>query len=510
MNKIILFYPLVDKNRQIPNLPFSVLNLERMLRDNPVEVIVIDERIQPDYFSIIDSNRNDLILAGVSVMIGYQMISGKKFSAYIKENTNAGIVWGGWFPNVLPEIALSEKYVDYIIHGQGEYPFRKLVLALLNNELFENIEGLGYKKNEEIFINELHPVVNENEFPLIDFTKIDINKIIEINGAHENSIRSLNYIATIGCPYNCTFCCLTTIWGQKTFSKDVATIIADLELFTKNYRVFKISFDDDHFFGNRSFVIELCNQIIDKNIIIEWEANAHIGTFLKNYSADDLKIIYRAGCRSIRFGAESGDQGILDRIRKKTTVQNCIDVAKLLKLYNIKCVMYIMVAFPWDPDKDFSMTLDLISKVKLINKSLEVGINFFVPLPKTPLYEESIKYGFQKFESFDQITQFISNTYTAPWWKRNYRKELHDFIWLYFKYSNPGHYKSKDKKIKFIDYVVNKLFYPLCYLRLKYNYRKFRIDAKVYFFLKRIFNFITKNKFADDSEAMARSRSWRR
>jgi hypothetical protein len=61
-----------------------------------------------------------------------------------------------------------------------------------------------------------------------------------------------------------------------------------------------------------------------------------------------------------------------------------------------------------------------------------------------------------------------------------------------------------------LSFLVNKFFYPICYLRLKFNFRKLRFDAYLYFCLKKLFNFITSNKYADDSEAMARSRSWRR
>ncbi len=510
MKKILLFYPLVDKNRQVPNLPFSVLNLERMVRDLPVEVIIIDARINPDYKSIVDKHKDDIIVAGISAMIGYQIVAGREISYYIKENTNAKVVWGGWFVNVLPELALKEDFIDLIVHGQGEIPFQKLIEVIVYDKSYNDIKGIGYKINNKIIINEQFPIVNENEFKPIDFPQIDLMKIIAINGLGDNNQGSLNYIATIGCPYNCTFCCLATIWRQKTFTKEISTIIYDLKLFVNEYNVTKIAFDDDHFFGKKSFVIQLCEQILEQGIVFEWEGNAHIGTFLKSYSSEDLDLFYKSGCRSIRFGAESGDQEVLDRVNKKITVENCYEVAALLKKHNIKCVMYIMVAFPWNPDKDFKLTLKMVGKAKIINNTMEAGINFFVPLPKTPLYEVGIEYGFKKFESFDQIVEFIGCQYVAPWWNKNYRKELYDFIWFYFKYANPNHYKTKDPEVRFLNYLVNKFYYPICYMRLKMNFRKFRIDARIYFFMKKIFNSITNGKYSDDAESMARSRSWRR
>ncbi|MDD2634978.1 MAG: radical SAM protein [Bacteroidales bacterium] len=507
---IVLFYPLVDPDRQIPNLPFSVLNIARMIDGLSLDVIIIDERIIPDYEQKLLKIKDDILLVGVSAMIGYQMVSGKKFSLFCKNVLDVPVVWGGWFVNVLPEIALKESFIDFVVHGQGEYPFRELVIAILNHKEYDKINGIGFNDSGRIVVNPQHQISDEKQFPKIDFSLIDIKKIAEINKSDHNSFGSINYIATIGCPYNCTFCCLATVWGQKTYSKDVSVILSDIKNFYENHNIRKISFDDDHFFGKRNFVIELCTRIVDENIDIEWEANAHIGTFLNNYSDEDIILIRRSGCRSIRFGAESGDQEVLTTIKKKIKVDNSFQVAELLKKHHIKFVMYIMVAFPWNPDKDFKLTLNMVGQAKIINSDLEAGINFFVPLPKTPLYAEGIKYGFKAFEDFQQIVDFIATDYSAPWWKRNYREELHDFLWLYFKYANPKHYKSKDKKIKFINYIVNKAFYPICVLRLKFNFRKVRIDARFYFLLKRLFNWITLNKYADDREAMARTRSWRR
>ncbi len=509
-NTIILFYPLVDKYSMIPNLPFSIMNLERMVRDLPVRTILIDERIQPDYFSEIEKHKDSILFVGVSAMCGYQMISGRSFSKNVREITDAKIVWGGWFSSVSPELAINEPFIDYIICGQGEIPFRKVTEALLYNTELKTIEGLGFKTDKGIHINEPPPVVNDKTFPEINFEAIDINKIIEINGCTDLHSRSLNYISNSGCPYNCTFCCLPSVWGQKSFSKDLDIVTNDLKKLNTEYEVFKIGFNDDNFFSKHSFVMSLCQNLIKNKTNFEWEANAHIEYFLNNYSVEDINTLYDAGCRSIKFGVESGDQTVLDKINKKTSIGSCLKVAELLSHFKIKCVFYIMIAFPWNPDKDFKLTLNFLSRAKLINPRLETGINFFIPLPKTPLYEEAINYGFPPFTSFDNMVEFISTPFVAPWWRKNYRNELHDFLWFYFKYANPHHYKIKNVKIRKLDFIVNKFFYPVCWLRLKTKCRKFRLDARLYFLGKRIFDKITNNKFADNAEVIGRCKSWNR
>ncbi len=502
---ILLFFPLTDVQNQMPNLPFALLNLERMVRDLEVEVVLIDEKINRNYTQIIDNYKDQLLFVGISVMIGYQMISAIKCSKYIKENTSAKVMWGGWLPNVVPELALKEDYVDFIVQGQGEIPFQNFVTALLAGKDISNIDGLGFKTGNQIVINPRGPMVDEKTFPKLNFSKIDIEKIIEINGNPGDENRSVNYIATMGCHYNCTFCCLASVWEQKTSTKDLSTIIDDLLFLTQNHGITKVSFDDDHFFGDKNFVMNLCAAILENKIEITWEANAHINTLIKRYSNQDLQLLYKAGCRAIRFGVESGDKEVLVKIKKNLKVEDSLRVAKLLYNNNIKCVFMVMFAFPWNPERDFKLTLNMISQAKLTNPDLEAMISFFVPLPKTPLMEEALLYGFKPLNSIEQITNFILKDYYAPWWTKNYKNEARDYFYFYFKYADPYHYKTKDKNIRLLDMIVNKVFFPICWLRLKFNFRKFRIDARLYFLLKKAFNLLTKNPYANVNESKRRT-----
>jgi radical SAM superfamily enzyme YgiQ (UPF0313 family) len=383
-------------------------------------------------------------------------------------------------------------------------------LALYQKLPLENIKGLGYKDSNGIIINEKATLIDEKTFPNVDYSLIDINAIIESNGIPAPEERSINYIATIGCPYDCHFCCLAAIWGKKFFAKKVDVILNDLELFIKTGNIKKIAFDDDNFFGNKSFVQNLCNGIIDRGIQLKWEANAHVSTFLKNYTEEDIRLIYKAGCRAIRLGAESGDQEILVKVNKRINVSDNYEIVKLLGKNKIKPVFYIMVAFPWDPDKDFKLTLDMVGKAKTINSNLEAGINFFVPLPKTKLYDEGIEYGFQPFKDHFELIDFIGKEYVAPWWKHDYRKELYIFLRVYFKYANPRHYKSQFGLLKIFSFIATIFLYPISYLRLRYGFRKAPFEAYIYFGLRRFLNAITGWNSKDDEESMARTRSWKR
>jgi hypothetical protein len=59
--------------------------------------------------------------------------------------------------------------------------------------------------------------------------------------------------------------------------------------------------------------------------------------------------------------------------------------------------------------------------------------------------------------------------------------------------SNPNQYKKALGKYKMIMLVINKVFYTLAYLRLKYNFFKVPIEAMLFLFLVNIIENLTKN-----------------
>ncbi len=477
---VILFFPLLESNNVASNVPYALLYLERMIRHLEINIILIDERLTKDYEKIIEDNANNLLFAGVSSMIGYQITGAIKFSKKVKSVSSSPIIWGGWFPTVFPEMILKENYVDYICIGQGEIPFQMFTEHLLNQKNVDEINGIGYKTNNELKINFASKLSNPINYPKINFDLIDINALINYNGKVETGFRGIDYIATLGCPHNCAFCNLVYIFGRSWFPKEVNEIITDLKYFKSKYDISYVSFSDDNFFANKKFILELCNSIIDSELNIEWEANANPNSFLKTFSDEDINIIHKSGCKKIKIGAESGDQEILDLINKKTFVKNNLEIVRKLNKHNIDIRYFTMVCFPINPDKDFKMTLNLIGKAKLINRNLDVNINLFKPIPKTELYDLCLKHGFKYPENTDDLIVFFANKFTAPWYKSDYHKQLDDFINFYLPFTNPFFFMKFPLKLRLFAFILNIVIFPILFLRIKLNFMKFPFEARLF------------------------------
>jgi anaerobic magnesium-protoporphyrin IX monomethyl ester cyclase len=480
---VILFYPFVEKSNHNQNIPYSLLYIERAIRDLNIKIILLDERIHPNYEEIIIKNKDRILLSGVSCMIGYQIVGALRFTELIKKHTNSPVLWGGWFPTAFSEIVLREKSIDYICIGQGEIPLRELTLNLLNKKVSKKVSGIITNIEQLKDYNKMS-FQSHNKLPEIKLELIDINKIIDINGQIKKGFRGTDYIATMGCPYNCSFCNLPYIYDKKWFHMPINHIISHIIYLKKNADINHITFSDDNFFVNKSFVIDFCNKLMERNISITWEANAHVKLFLNHFKDNDIALIRKAGCVKIKFGAESGDQDILVLINKKITVEDNFRMLKKLKKHDISARIYTMVAFPTNPQRDTKLTFSFITKAKLMYPNIDVNINIFKPVPKTALFELAQKHGFNYPETIPKLLDFLNKEMEFPWHKKNYNKLVHVYSNVYYHFLGKNICTTKSYIYEKIGCSFMKtLFYLPTLLRLKINYWDNQLGPLFYLFL---------------------------
>lgn len=489
---IILFFPKATIDIRVRRIPNALLFLKRMLFDIDVDVILIDQNLEDNYEKIIIENSDRLLLAGISSMTGHQIIEGIEFSQKVRSNSNAKILWGGWHPTLLPEQVLEQDYVDFIIEGQGELPFRHLVESLVNGYDFYDIQGLGYKKNNKLVINQNNTFQDPNTFPPIDYKSFDITPYIYRSKFAE---RTFEFYISYGCPYNCAFCSLATVYNRKWYHADTASIISNLKYFNEVYGIDCIKFNDDNFFVNKNFTIELCKAIIDSGLKIKWLTSAHAGHFIRLFDDSDVKLMKAAGLITILVGAETGDQEVLGIICKKTTPTDNLDMLRLMKKNNINTHFSIILCFPYNPDKDVIETFKMLVKAKLIDTELILQFHFFIPFPGTAIYVDSLNYGFIPPDSMESWARLLETGHDTIWKKPKHIKTLRIFSNFYFVLINPLIYKKAKGLSKLLVLICTIVFYPIVYFRYRTNFFKFPFEAIAFLGFVKMINRAFGTKF---------------
>ncbi|MEI6122639.1 MAG: radical SAM protein [Bacteroidota bacterium] len=483
---IILFHPVPWKSgNKKARVPYSLLFLERNLRDLNLNIILIDEFVSPDYQPIIEEFKDRLLLVGVSSMTGFQLVGALGFSTIVKQITQSPIVWGGWHATILPEETLENHLVDFVITGQGEVPLRNLIIALLNNSSVETIPGLGYKHNQKIIVNPREKYTDPFSFPKIDYTLIDIRKYIYKNHYAERSIR---YITTQGCPYKCSFCSLALVYQQKWYHKTVPEIIDELEYFIKVGQIDGVKFDDDNFFVNREFVLQLCHEIIRRQLNLKWITQGHASHFLKYFKDDDFNIIRKSGGCMISIGAESGDQVVLDLLAKNNKVEDNIACSNLFSKHGIQTFYTVMVCFPVHPKRDFDATLNLLMDAKLIDSNFRALLSFYTPYPGTDLFKLALESGYHPPNSLNSWADETWKHSRMPWVEKKLYYQAWRFLEFYLPLANSHLYKNAVWYFRPFVFVLNMMFYNLTRWRFKHKNLKFPIEANIVLYSFKIIN----------------------
>jgi anaerobic magnesium-protoporphyrin IX monomethyl ester cyclase len=97
----------------------------------------------------------------------------------------------------------------------------------------------------------------------------------------------------------------------------------------------------------------------------------------------------RAGCQLIQYGVESGEQRILDTLKKGITVPQVIETFRLTREAGIRTVANIMIGNPGD-------TRETIARTVALTKGLKAdfaNIQMCAPFPGTELHRMAAENG---------------------------------------------------------------------------------------------------------------------
>ncbi len=127
----------------------------------------------------------------------------KKTAELIKNKyPDCKILFGGHAVSGGTELLQNCSYIDYLIHGEGEEAFEKLLLALCGQTDFDNVPNLSYKKDNNYITNELKCIPDLSACPS-PYTEGVFDKIIaETPDVPFNAVLETNR----GCPYGCAYC----------------------------------------------------------------------------------------------------------------------------------------------------------------------------------------------------------------------------------------------------------------------------------------------------------------
>jgi radical SAM superfamily enzyme YgiQ (UPF0313 family) len=285
---------------------------------------------------------------------------------------DAKIVMGG--PHATfqdKEILTQEKVVDIIVRGEGE----ETLLELAKQPDLQNIgdiKGITYRNGGEIVQTPTRPFIKDlDALPRPDYKQIPIEKY-RINGK-----RILPIISSRGCPFQCSFCVASEMFGRTFRARSPKNVLDEIEWLKNDYGAEGIQFQDDTFSFDKKRAMDICDGMIERKINLKWGCGTRADVTTKEL----LEKMHKAGCDEICFGVESGCQRIRDSLKKKVTTEQCENAIKWSKETGIFTTVSIILGYPGETRETVQESLDFVRKVEPDS----VWLNIPTPYPGTEL-----------------------------------------------------------------------------------------------------------------------------
>ncbi|MCX7832628.1 MAG: B12-binding domain-containing radical SAM protein [Ignavibacteria bacterium] len=376
----------VDLLFRIPNLGLCSLaaNINRKENDVKVVDLIVSGKNPLKYFSkLIKDYSPDLV--GFTCM-AFQYSDTMNYVKYLKHvKPNIITVLGGYYPTVDYETIIQSQdidYIDFIIIGEGEISFNRLIDSLNGKRNFSDISGLIFKDGKNVIINKQTKLANLEEINLPDRSVRLLRKGFYCSGYKADAVETSR-----GCVYDCGFCCINRMYGKNYRKFSLDRVIADI----KNAQKFgaeAIMFSDDNITLDGNRFLELCYRIKDEKLNnIKYLVQASVNGIIRTPKLPEA--MRQAGIEWVFLGIENANNSMLSFINKDSQLNpsDTEEVVKSLNRNNIITIGGFILGYPDDTEETLRYNFEF---AKRIGVAIPI-FNTLTPYPNTKVREELLK-----------------------------------------------------------------------------------------------------------------------
>jgi radical SAM superfamily enzyme YgiQ (UPF0313 family) len=347
------------------------------------------------------------------------------------------VVLGGIHPSVLPQEAV--RFADAVVIGEAEATWGQVLLDVQKGRLKRiytssqpDLSGLPFpKRKKRRSILGLPPAI-------------------------------MPVMASRGCPNDCSFCCVHTVYGRKQRHIPVEDIISDIR--ANNSR--NIIFLDDNIWGSRAYALKLFRQLIP--LRVKWIGQASAKSILDDEIFD---LAVRSGLWGLFVGVECIEHDVLKKMRKSlASVALYEDAIARCR----KSGVFFLASLIFGMDDQSPMVFDHTLDFLIRNSVPGISPNMLTPYPGTRIYDQFLREGrllHRNWAYYDHLQVSFQPKTMGP---EELTEKYLDFREQFFSYSSI--FRRAWAQIR-----VAPLVYIATSLAFRRTTREHRKRAKLYF-----------------------------
>ena len=299
-------------------------------------------------------------------------------------------ILGGPHPTLMPEESMERPEVDLVVRGEAEETLVEIVREIEQQQdaagAWAAVKGLSWRDaSGQVIHNPVRLLRKEIEgipWPAYHLFKIErYTNLQPLTDGLDPHARAYTLVTSRGCPYQCIYCS-KPITGNTWRARSPQDVVAEWRYLVHDMRATEIGITDDVWNLKLERAKEICRLLIAQGLNrVPW-VTIH-GMRADHTDAELFQLMKQAGCKRVGFGVESGNQAVLDSIKKQQTVDDVRRAFRWAKVAGLQTMGFFIFGLPADTAETMDDT---------IRCALELDpdlANFMIaaPYPGTELWE---------------------------------------------------------------------------------------------------------------------------
>jgi anaerobic magnesium-protoporphyrin IX monomethyl ester cyclase len=438
--RILLVSPISKVWSSRKHIPLGLGYLAAVLEEAGHQVQIYDAAVEDEPLgNVLDRIKFEVVgISSTTPLINEAWEAAREAQAH-----GAITILGGPHPTLLPDESMQRPEVDLVVRGEGEETIIEIVSNLqppipnLQSQRFERatwsrIAGLSFRdENGEIVHNPPRPLRDDLDsipFPAHHLLKIErYTNLQPLTDGLNPRARAYTIVTSRGCPYNCIYCS-KAITGRIWRPRSPENVVAEWRWLVRDLGATEIGVTDDTMTLDMERAKTICRMLIAERLnTVPW-ITIH-GINVRNTDEELLRLMKQAGCKRVGFGVESGNQRVLDSIKKQQTVDEIRRAFANAKKAGLETMGFFIFGLPTATEESMEDTIRL---------ALELDpelANFMIaaPYPGTEMYDIILREGhlfshdWADFAIHDEKARFEIGDLTAELVERKWREAYRRF-----------------------------------------------------------------------------------
>jgi anaerobic magnesium-protoporphyrin IX monomethyl ester cyclase len=294
-------------------------------------------------------------------------------AAFAKKQGALSIL-GGPHLTLMPQETMDRPEVDLVVRGEAEETIVEIVRAVeatglqgtaahglrLPDQPWGSILGLCFRNEAgKVVHNPDRPLrrdIDTIPWPAYHLFKIDrYTNLNPVTDGLDPRAKAYTLLTSRGCPYQCIYCS-KPITGITWRARSPQDVVAEWRYLVREMGATEIGITDDVWNLKLDRAKEICRLLIAEGLTrVPW-VTVH-GMRADHADAELFRLMKQAGCKRVGFGVESGNQAVLDSIKKRQTLDDVRKAFKLARAAKLQTMGFFIFGLPSDTETTMEDTI---------------------------------------------------------------------------------------------------------------------------------------------------------